>query len=130
MAGFDLRAQVVDPLKAALPATKYKVDGYPGGVPARPGKRTVCVWTTDLKPLAAAPSQYEVDLTVLVLTPHQDPTKADDDLDAALSDVLTVLWTDAPGVRFVSATRTSFNDDTVQAWNVSVATNIRTTTEE
>lgn len=129
MAGFDLRSQVVAPLKAGLPEANYKVEGYPSSVPVRPTKRTVCVWTTDIRPLQQAPSQYEVDCTVLVVTPHQDPAKADDDLDAALSDVLTILWTDAPGVRFVSATRTSFNDDTVQAWNVSVITNI-TTTEE
>ena len=59
---------------------------------------------------------------------HQDPARADDDLDDALGDVLDVLWTTS-GVLFESATRTSINNDTVQAWTLTVTAVITATQE-
>lgn len=128
MSALNLRSVVTDALNdpdSGLDLTKYKVMGYPG-TPTRPTKRTVSVWPVTITPLPQAPSQYRVELTVVVLSSHQDPTKAEDDLDEALADVLDVLWS-APGVMFESATRTSFKEDTVQAWSLTFAAVITAT---
>lgn len=126
----SLSSVVLDALKdpeTGLDLTKFKVTGYPGQI-VRPSKRTVSAWVTEFTPLPQAPSQYQVTLTVLVLSAHQDPAKADDDLDDALTTVLDVLWR-TPAVLFQSATRTSFADDTVQAWSLTFNAVI-TATEE
>lgn len=130
MSALNLRSIVTEALRdpdSGLDLSKYVVMGYPGS-PSRPSKRTVSVWPVTLTPLPQAPSQYKVELTVLILSAYQDPAKADDDLDEALADVLDVLWS-APGVMFDTATRTSFNDDTVQAWSLTFNAVI-TATEE
>lgn len=131
MSALNLRGIITDALRdpdTGLDPSKYAVGGYPG-VPTRPSKRTVSVWPVELSPLPQAPSQYRAQLTVLVITPLQDPAKADDDLDEALGDVLDVMWA-TNGVLFDSATRTSFNEDTVQAWSLGFTVNIIATPED
>lgn len=123
----SLASVVLDPLTAGLDATKFKVTGHPGVV-ARPSKRTVAAWVDEFAPLPQAPSQYQVTLTVLILSAHQDPAKADEDLDEALTTVLDVLWR-VPAVLFQSANRATYADGTVQGWSLTFNAVI-TATEE
>ena len=122
----NLRALVVDALKNGLP-TGWKVIGHPD-VPDRASGRTACVWTTSIKPQPAAPSTYEVTLTVAVLTPHQDARKADDDLDPALFEVLEVLW-GVDQLVFDGAERSTYGS-TTPAWDITVRTAFTATPED
>ncbi|MBU4334960.1 MAG: hypothetical protein KJ548_00155 [Actinobacteria bacterium] len=95
------RKRLVDELSAALPST-YTVMGYPTGLDRVTGP-TVCVWQeTVTKTDQFGPPRLRVDLAVWVLTGQEDPGKADDVLDDALTQVLAALqplgwidWTSA-----------------------------------
>lgn len=89
------RKQLVADLKAALPR-EYAVIGYPSD---RVTRRTVAVWQeTVTKTEQFGPPRLQVALAVWILTGQEDPAKADDELDAALLDVLTAMqpltWVD------------------------------------
>lgn len=90
-----LRDPLVQALKAGLPGT-YTVwdDDLPGTLT----KRSVAVFTRNLKALPEAPiASYALTLSVLVVSPLEDPAKAEDQRDSMLLDVLGALW-DADGV--------------------------------
>lgn len=126
MADIDLRAIVAGPLRDAL-GTGWTVIGHPD-IPERVNGRTVCVWTSNLNPLASAPSSYEATLNVAVLSAHQDARKADNDLDPALIEVLSVIWT-IPDVVFDTAER-AVHRDTIPAWDITVRTAFTATPED
>lgn len=68
----------------------YRLTGYQRALD-RVDARTVLVWQDQLTPQGIGSDRAMVTLTVWVLTPHQDGPDVDDDLDAALLDVLAVL---------------------------------------
>lgn len=115
-------------LTAALPASWKVGDFVPVGT--RVDRMTVSVWATTMHHLDAAPSgHYVLGLTVAILTPHQDPQRADDTLDDALRRVLSALWV-LPGVLVTAAERQATNDQTVHAWVLTVQGGITITEEE
>lgn len=114
-------------LRAALPQSWKVGDFVPVGT--RVDRTTVSVWANALAHLPAAPAGYLLDLTVAILTPHQDPQRADDALDDAVQKVLAVLWT-LPSVQVTAAERQATNDQTVHAWVITVQAGISITDTE
>lgn len=93
------RRVLADALADALP--DYRVTGHPASLD-RVDTRTVMVWTNTLTPAGIGADRLTIALTVWVLTPHTSPSATDDDLDAALADVIGALhpldafaWTQA-----------------------------------
>lgn len=90
----SVRTDLAAALAAGLPTTTgptgYRVIGYQRA-PDRVDQRTVMVWQDTITPHGIGSDLLIVSLTVWVLTPRLDPETADDDLDAALLDVLAVL---------------------------------------
>lgn len=114
----NLRAPLLAAL-AALPAS-WKVIGYPYS-PSAITTPTIALWATDLVPAQAAVSgRYKVSYILQLFTGHQDPTKADDALDASLGELLTVLW-DSQQFVFETAQRTTSVDDTIHSWTITVS---------
>jgi hypothetical protein len=68
-----------------------------------PDRRTVIVEVDTVTPASTACPGVVVDLAVWLITPYTDPGPADDDLDAFLGDVVTVL--DLAGVNWTTAKR-------------------------
>jgi len=120
----SLQGGLVTLLTEGLPT--MRVLGYPGSIDGITGP-TVMVWATDLKHLEAAPiGHYQVDLTVLIYTAHQDPQRAEDDLSTSLTAVLAVLW-NAPQYLLVGAQRTVSQDNTIHSWTLTVSGGITIT---
>lgn len=120
-----LRSALTDLLETGLGAG-YKVIGYPATIDAITGP-TVALWATDLKPLDAAPNgNYEVTYTAQLFTAHQDPARADDDLDESLTAVLAVLWA-ASAYLLTSAQRTVSEDAKIHSWTLTVTGGITIT---
>lgn len=113
----NARAAVAQALSEALPT--YRVINHSRTID-RVDQRTILVWQDGLTPHPPAGRDgIQVRLTVLVLTPHADVERADDDLEAALLDVLavlhpldSVLWTDAE--------RGVFGDDTWNGYKITL----------
>lgn len=106
--------------------TGFKVIGYPATLDGVSGP-TVALWATEIRPLLAAPNgHYGVDYTIQVLTAHQDPARADDDLDASMAAVLAVLW-NHPTYLLTQATRTVSEDNKIHSWTLTVSTGITIT---
>ncbi len=102
----NLRRTLADALAAALPA--YRVMGYATELDAvtRP---TVLLWVSLIEPFETFGLDYlKVTFELWVVIGSQDPERANDDADDALTDVLTALqpldyvdWTSAErGVLF------------------------------
>jgi len=120
----SLQGGLVTLLTEGLPT--FKVIGYSGDLDGITGP-TVMAWATDLKHLPAAPiGHYQVDLTVLIYTAHQDPRRAEDDLSASLDAVLGVLW-NAPQYLLTGAQRTVSQDNTIHSWTLTVSGGITIT---
>lgn len=95
----SMRTDLVAAFEAGLPdyidptteTTKsYRVIGYPNS-PDRLDQRTVAVMQTRVVPSTFDRDSWTVELVAWVLTPMTTAGRTDDDLDAALVDVLTVL---------------------------------------
>ena len=120
MADPNLRSAVVDALTAALPANEWAIVGY-ADMPTRVEKRTVAVWASRIEPSTRLKGgQYALEVQLEVATPHQDITKADDDLDGAVLDVLDVLF-GMSSVVLNQAERTTNEAKTAHAWNITVS---------
>ena len=124
----QLRADLHAALIAGL-GPAYRVIGFPTSLDAVT-KPTVAAWTTGLTRLPEAPvGHLAVTYTVQVLTGHQDPKRADDALDAALGDVLAVLWA-APQFLLESADRTVSEDNRFHSWTLTVRGGITINSED
>ena len=120
----SLQGGLVTLLTEGLPTVR--VLGYPGSLDGITGP-TVMAWATDLKYLEAAPiGHYQVDLTVLIYTAHQDPQRAEDDLSTSLDAVLGVLW-DSTAYLLTGAQRTISQDNTIHSWTLTVSGGITIT---
>lgn len=98
-------------------------------IPDRIERRTVALWSSRITPLEALASAYSLEQTIEVITPHQDIRQADDDLDAAVLDVLAVVWA-TPALMFVTAERTTNEAKTYHAWTITVRAVFTATPEE
>ena len=113
-----LAAGLTSALETGLGAG-YKVIGFPSTIDGIT-KPTVALWATKLQHLPAAPNgHFQVDFTVQLLTPHQDPAKADEALGSNLSDLLAVLW-NLEGYLLDSAERTVSEDSKIHSWTLTV----------
>lgn len=113
------RTRLVDALAAGLgdtPERRYRVIGAPD-VPAAIAPKTfeLRVWQTEVTPGPALGSLL-LPLTLWVCTGATRPGDADDALDGALDEVLSVLhpleW-----VRWTRAERGVFDNDNGTAWH-------------
>ena len=120
----SLQGGLVTLLTEGLPTVR--VIGYPGSIDGITGP-TVMAWATDLKHLEAAPNgHYQVDLTVMLYTAHQDPQRAEDDLSASLEAVLGVLW-QADSYLLTGAQRTVSEDNKIHSWTLTLSGGITLT---
>lgn len=114
----NLRQDIVDALTAGLPAGEWKIIGYPS-TPTRVEKRTAAVWTSQITPQTGLGSAYDLEQKIEVTTPYESVENADDDLDGALLELLSVLWA-MRSITFTSAERTVSQEGTQHSWTVTV----------
>jgi hypothetical protein len=111
----SLRSGFVTYLKAKLP-TDWVIVGntvVPDGI----RKPTLSLFASTLSPLDT-PGAYAVTFDLDLMTPVQDPAKADDALDDLLTTLLGVLWNDT-SVLIQQAQRSVFAE-TYEAWKVTL----------
>ena len=98
------RQLVAAKLTAALPPD-FTVRAAPATLDGLTGP-TVILWTEQVSPGALPGTWWDVALTALGAVPRTEAGPADDDLDAALADVLAALETDdTHGIRWTTADR-------------------------
>lgn len=79
---------------------------------------TAIIQHTRISRLVAAPlGHLEHEITISVIDPHTDITTAENELDDAITEVLTAL-DGHPDIRFTDATKTMHND-AYAAWNMT-----------
>ncbi|MBX9243415.1 hypothetical protein ICW40_01165 [Actinotalea ferrariae] len=123
----NLRQGLVDLLKPLAPGVR--VIGFPGTLDGVP-RRTVALWVNEVGHLDAAPNgHYRVEYTLALYTPHQDPARADTDLDGFLELVLPLLWS-SPSYVLDRAVRTVSANETVHSWTLTIHAGITISTEE
>lgn len=86
-------------------------------------KTTVMLHATEIRPSDAAQGLLEVDFIVTVVSPLTDVTRAADDLDDQVLDLILDLQTDAPGLVFRNATPTLVQD--YLAWDINTTIHAR-----
>lgn len=113
------RTQLVDALVAGLPDNperRYRIIGAPD-VPSQidPGTYAIRCWQTRIDPGPAFGSVLQP-LVLWVLSGRKEPGGADDDLDVAMPEVLSVLhpleW-----VRWTAGERGVMDNDNGTAWH-------------
>jgi hypothetical protein len=90
---------------------------------------TVSVWAASLTPAPEAPAgRFLADFTVELLTRHEAPALAEDDLATSLMAVLAVLWARGDYL-LTKADRTVSEDRRLHSWTLTVTGGLTITPE-
>lgn len=104
----SVQAWLADVLEDALDNT-FVVRGYPFAPDeGETGKSYVAVYRSQTIPAPMGKAAFQHTISVVLMTPHADPRKADEKLDAALLPLLAVLENDddLKGLVWTEAVRT------------------------
>lgn len=89
-----------------------------------PQQPVAIVIATALTPAPVRHAWYQGEVSVHVASPHDDPDRAEDDLDAALADVLHALdQPDAEGIIWTTARRGTL-DGKYPSWEITCTATI------
>lgn len=119
-----VRSELATALKAVLPFD-YKFVQVPRSLDnIEPGRPVVMIYRDRLEKAPNAQGVYFSTLSLWIVTPHVDETRAEDDLDEILDEVIAALDS-VSWVNWKTAERSTFGDAQAPAYRVElqVATN-------